>query len=62
MTFLPSFRVNSRKAPPGFRRYMASFSLDIAMQPLRSAGTQMLAEIHENYTIQLKMAAKGYWV
>lgn len=36
--------------------------LDIAMQPLRSAGTQMLAEIHENYTIQLKMAAKGYWV
>ena len=32
------------------------------MQPLRSAGTQMLAEIHENYTIQLKMAAKGYWV
>lgn len=36
--------------------------LDIAMKPLRSAGTQMLAEIHENYTIQLKMAGKGYWV
>lgn len=36
--------------------------LDIAMKPLRHTGTQMLAEIHENYTIQLKMAGKGYWV
>ena len=36
--------------------------LDIAMRPLRSTGTQMLAEIHENYTIQLKMAQRGYWV
>lgn len=36
--------------------------LDIAMKPLRGRGTQMLAEIHENYTIQLKMAEKGYWV
>ena len=36
--------------------------LDIAMAPLRKTGTQMLAEIHENYTIQLKMANKGYWV
>lgn len=36
--------------------------LDIAMKPLRGTGTQMLAEIHENYKIQLKMAEKGYWV
>ena len=36
--------------------------LDIAMEPLRGTGAQMLAEIHENYTIQLKMAQKGYWV
>ena len=36
--------------------------LDIAMKPLRTTHTQMLAEIHENYTIQLKMAEKGYWV
>ena len=36
--------------------------LEIAMKPLRSVGTQMLAEIHENYTIQLKLAQKGYWV
>lgn len=32
------------------------------MQPLRESGTEMLPEIHENYTIQLKMAEKGYWV
>lgn len=36
--------------------------LDIGMKPLRKAGTEMLPEIHENYTIQLKMAEKGYWV
>ncbi len=36
--------------------------LEIAMKPLRDTGTQMLAEIHENYTIQLKMAERGYWV
>lgn len=36
--------------------------LDIAMKPLRDTGTQMLAEIHENYTIQKKMAERGYWV
>lgn len=36
--------------------------LEIGMQPLREAGAEMLPEIHENYTIQLKMAAKGYWV
>lgn len=36
--------------------------LDIGMKPLRASGTEMLPEIHENYTIQLKMAKKGYWV
>ena len=36
--------------------------LDIAMKPLRKTGTQMLAEIHENYRIQQKMAERGYWV
>lgn len=36
--------------------------LEIGMEPLRKAGAQMLPEIHENYTIQLKMAEKGYWV
>ena len=36
--------------------------LDIGMAPLRQTGTEMLPEIHENYTIQLKMADKGYWV
>lgn len=36
--------------------------LDIGMNPLQKAGTEMLPEIHENYTIQLKMAEKGYWV
>lgn len=36
--------------------------LDIGMEPLHKTGTQMLPEIHENYTIQLKMAEKGYWV
>lgn len=36
--------------------------LEIGMKPLRESGTQMLPEIHENYTIQMKMAKKGYWV
>lgn len=36
--------------------------LEIGMEPLKAAGTQMLPEIHENYKIQLKMAEKGYWV
>lgn len=36
--------------------------LEIGMKPLNKTGTEMLAEIHENYTIQLKMAEKGYWV
>lgn len=36
--------------------------LDIGMKPLRTSGTEMLPEIHENYRIQLKMAEKGYWV
>ena len=36
--------------------------LDIGMKPLKKSGTEMLPEIHENYTIQLKMAEKGYWV
>ena len=36
--------------------------LDIAMEPLRKTGTEMLAEIHENYHIQQKMVDHGYWV
>jgi len=36
--------------------------LETGMKPLRESGTQMLPEIHENYSIQLKMAEKGYWV
>lgn len=36
--------------------------LDIGMKPLREMGAEMLPEIHENYTIQMKMANKGYWV
>lgn len=36
--------------------------LDIGMEPLNKTGTEMLPEIHENYSIQLKMAEKGYWV
>lgn len=36
--------------------------LDIGMKPLRELGAEMLPEIHENYTIQMKMADKGYWV
>lgn len=36
--------------------------LDLSMKPLEETGTRMLAEIHENYHIQLKMAEHGYWV
>ena len=36
--------------------------LEIGMRPLRSRGTQMLPEIHENYQVQLKMAERGHWV
>lgn len=36
--------------------------LEAAMEPLRERGTEMLPEIHENYTIQMKIADKGYWV
>ena len=36
--------------------------LEIGMEPLRESGTEILPEIHENYTIQMKMAEKGYWV
>lgn len=36
--------------------------LETGMKPLREAGAEMLPEIHENYTIQLKMAERGYWV
>lgn len=36
--------------------------LEIGMKPLFKTGTEMLPEIHENYTIQLKMSEKGYWV
>lgn len=36
--------------------------LELGMEPLKKRGTEMLPEIHENYTIQLKMAEKGYWV
>ncbi len=33
--------------------------LDIATRPLKETGAQMLAEIHENYTIQLKCRREG---
>ncbi len=36
--------------------------LDIGMKPLNKTHTEMLPEIHENYTYQLKMAERGYWV
>lgn len=36
--------------------------LNIAMKPVEAAGGQMLAEIHEHYRYQLKMAQHGYWV
>ncbi len=36
--------------------------LDISTRPLRKTGTQMLAEIHENYIIQKKLAEHGHWV
>ena len=36
--------------------------LEIGMRPLVARGTEMLAEIHENYLVQLKMAERGHWV
>ncbi len=36
--------------------------LDISTKPLRQTGTQMLAEIHEEYQIQKKLAARGHYV
>lgn len=36
--------------------------LDIGMKPLNRYETEMLPEIHENYSIQLKMAERGHWV
>ena len=36
--------------------------LNISMKPLRETGTQMLAEIHENYHIQKALASRGHWV
>ena len=36
--------------------------LELSTEPLKKTETEMLPEIHENYTIQLKMAQKGYWV
>ena len=36
--------------------------LDISMEPLKEAGTAMLAEIHEEYNIQKKLEAKGHYV
>lgn len=36
--------------------------LEIGMEPLRSHGTEMLPEIHERYTTQMKMAERGHWV
>ena len=36
--------------------------LDISTKPLKETGTQMLAEIHEEYRIQLKLAERGHYV
>ncbi|MBR0086965.1 MAG: sucrose phosphorylase [Lachnospiraceae bacterium] len=36
--------------------------LDISMKPLRETGTDMLAEIHEEYHIQQKLANHGHYV
>ncbi|WP_058749378.1 sucrose phosphorylase [Curtobacterium oceanosedimentum] len=36
--------------------------LDIAMKPLEVRGTEMLPEIHEHYSVQMKMADRGHWV
>ena len=36
--------------------------LDVGMEPLIARGVEILPEIHENYTIQLKMAERGHWV
>ena len=36
--------------------------LDISTAPLKGTGASMLAEIHENYHIQKKLAARGHYV
>ena len=36
--------------------------LDISMEPLRETGASMLAEIHEEYHIQIKLAERGHYV
>ncbi len=36
--------------------------LEIGMKPLRAAGAEILPEIHDHYSYQMKMAEKGYWV
>ncbi|MBR3262247.1 MAG: sucrose phosphorylase [Lachnospiraceae bacterium] len=36
--------------------------LDISMEPLRETGASMLAEIHEEYHIQIKLADRGHYV
>ena len=36
--------------------------LDISTEPLHETGTDMLAEIHEEYHIQLKLAGRGHYV
>ena len=36
--------------------------LDWTRQLLASRGVEVLPEIHEHYTIQLKLAERGYWV
>lgn len=36
--------------------------LDISTKPLKETGTAMLAEIHEEYNIQLKLASHGHYV
>ncbi len=36
--------------------------LDISTKPLKETGTAMLAEIHEEYHIQQKLAARGHYV
>ncbi len=36
--------------------------LDISLEPLKGTGTQVLAEIHEQYHIQKAIAEQGHWV
>ncbi len=36
--------------------------LDFTKEALETLGVQLLPEIHEHYTIQLKMAEKGHWI